>query len=181
VWEEAGWTFCVLDDAILMQGQAVFAQEETVGIIFLAGISTCFLMIFTLCLFMVGIMIVRQQLQFGRQACSTTGVIVDFNVRRVRRMGRGRSRMVVVFHPVIQFQRVDGLFAGQQMTCELSIGSYPPLDRVGKRVPLLYIPSNPQGAQINTFRWRWFGVCLWFLISLVGLLMAFGILSSIWR
>jgi hypothetical protein len=88
--------------------------------------------------------------------------------------------MVVVFHPVIQFQRVDGLFAGQQVTCELSIGSYPPLDRAGKQVPLLYIPSNPQGAQINTFRWRWFGVCLLFLISLVGLLMAFGILSYIW-
>ncbi len=30
----------MLDDAILMQGPAVFAQEETVGTIFLAGIST---------------------------------------------------------------------------------------------------------------------------------------------
>jgi hypothetical protein len=83
-----------------------------------------------------------------------------------------------MYHPVIQFQREDGLLAGQHVMCELPTGSYPPFYSIGTQIPVLYDPSNPKLAQVNTFRWRWLGLCVWFILSLLSLLMGIGMLLS---
>ncbi len=83
-----------------------------------------------------------------------------------------------MYHPVVQFQREDGLLAGQQVICELSTGSYPPFYSVGTQIPVLYDPCNPRLAQINTFRWRWLGLCVWFILSLLPVLLGIVVLFS---
>jgi len=142
--------------------------------ILFAGVAICFL-IFTCFLFLVGIILVRRALRFGRRACSAQGAIIDLNVRvRLKRKRGGGTRSNPIYYPVVQFQREDGLLAGQHVTCELSAGSYPPFYSVGTQIPVLYDPSNPKLVQINTFRCRWAGLCIWFILSLLSLLMGIG-------
>jgi hypothetical protein len=140
--------------------------------------ATCFF-IFTCFLFIVGVILVRREQHFGRRACSAQAVIIDLKVRaRLKRKRGGGTRRSFISHPVVQFQREDGLLAGQQVTCELPTGSYPPFYSVGTQIPVLYDPSNPQLVQINTFLWRWFGLCIWFLLSFLSLLMGIGMVLS---
>jgi Protein of unknown function (DUF3592) len=148
------------------------------GTILFACVAICFLL-FTCFLFLVGIILVRREQHFGRRACSAQGVIIDLKVRvRLKRKRGGGTRSSSSYHPVVQFQREDGLLAGQQVTCELPTGSYPPFYSVGTQIPILYDPSNPMLVQINTFRWRWLGLCVWFMLSLLSLLMGIGMLLS---
>jgi hypothetical protein len=142
------------------------------------GVAICSL-IFTCFLFIVGIILVRREQHFGKQACLAQAVIIDLHVRvRLKRKRGGGTRRSSTYHPVVQFQREDGLLAGQQVTCELPTGSYPPFYAVGTRIPVLYDPSNPKLVHINTFRWRWLGLCVWFILSFLSLLMGIGMLFS---
>lgn len=148
------------------------------GMIFFAGVAIGFLL-FTCFLFLVGIIQVRREQHFGRRACSAQGVIIDLKVRvRLKHKRGGGTRSSSMYHPVVQFQREDGLLAGQQVTCELPTGSYPPFCSGGTQIPVLYDPSNPKLVHINTFRWRWLGLCIWFILSLLSLLMGIGMLFS---
>ncbi len=136
------------------------------GTMLLAGVATCSL-IFTCFLFIVGVILLRREQHFGRRACLAQAEIIDLNVRvRLKRKRGGGTRRSSIYHPVVRFQRGDGLLAGQQVTCELLTGSYPPFYAVGTQIPILYDPSNPKLVQINTFLWRWFGLCIWFILSL---------------
>lgn len=146
--------------------------------ILFVGAAICFL-IFTCFLFVAGIIFVKRELHFGRRACSAQGVIIDLKERvHLKRKRGGGTRSSSMYHPVVQFQREDGLLAGQHVTGELPTGSYPPFYSVGTQIPVLYDPSNPKLVHINTFRWRWLGLCVWFLLSLLSLLMGIGMLFS---
>jgi hypothetical protein len=146
--------------------------------ILFVGAAICSLF-FTCILFVAGIILVKRELHFGWRACSVQGVIIDLKERvHLKRKRGGGTRNSFRYYPVVRFQREDGLLAGQLVTCELPTGSFPPLYSVGTHIPILYDPSNPKLVQINTFRWRWLGLCVWFILSLLSFLMGIGMLFS---
>ena len=146
---------------------------------FFIGTATFFLMIMCL-LFVLGTIMVKRELRFGQRACSAQGVILALNERVSLRRGRRGVRSSLIYYPVVRFRREDGLFAGQQVTCEAATGSFPPLYAVGTHLPLLYDPSHPELVHINTFRGRWLGLCLWCLISLTGIgMFTFMLVSTV--
>ncbi|MGQ9548509.1 MAG: DUF3592 domain-containing protein [Roseiflexus sp.] len=81
----------------------------------------------------------------------------------------------VVFHAVVEFST----FEGETIRFQSSVGTNPPLHRVGDQVKVLYKPSNPQNAVFDSF-WH-----LWFMPTLVcgigGIMILFtGLELIIW-
>lgn len=81
-----------------------------------------------------------------------------------------------VYSPVIEF-----VAGGQTYSFESGNASDPPAYDVGEEVPVLYDPSNPETAQINSFFERWvFPIIIIPAMILAALILNFFMIRS-WR
>ncbi|HEY0289381.1 MAG TPA: DUF3592 domain-containing protein [Pseudomonas sp.] len=85
---------------------------------------------------------------------------------RVFELAVDQSGGSLVYKPVIQFETHDG----QLVEFTSSVGSFPASHSVGERVEVVYMPSNPDSAKVNSFFELWVGGALCFVagISICG-------------
>ncbi len=91
---------------------------------------------------------------FTRVARPATGRVTEMRTARDKDSGN------LSYAPSFQFQDESS----QAHTVASSLYESPPAFQVGDRVPVLYLPANPQSARINTFSQ------MWLLPSLLGVL-----------
>jgi hypothetical protein len=69
------------------------------------------------------------------------------------------------YAPTFQFRDASG----HEHTVESHTSSYPPAHRVGDIVPVIYKPSEPDNARIDSFLYNWGLPTLFGIIGIVGL------------
>ncbi len=106
--------------------------------------------------FVVGLGLAIREYSFGRQAVSSTGSIVDL---RISDSGDGPNH-----YPIIEFKTNQG----ETIRFEGLPTSPSPVK--GTVVPVLYDPSDPNNARVNTFVDRWLFPSLFTPLGLVMLL-----------
>jgi len=94
--------------------------------------------------------------RFLRTASTCAGTILE-NIRRTDNEGQP------CYHPRFAFETPDG----REMVVESSFGTNPPSFRPGQQVVVLFDPSEPKDARINTFAQLW------------GVAIVFGIFGSV--
>jgi len=91
------------------------------------------------------------------------GIVVDV----VSRGAKSRS-----YYPVVSFTARDG----REYRFEGGIGSNPPDYSTHDRLKVLYDPSNPKTASIDTFFQKWFATAILFILGFI--FSAIGIVLS---
>jgi hypothetical protein len=82
-----------------------------------------------------------------------------------------------VYSPVIEFD-----VNGQTYSFEGDNASYPAAYDVGEEVSVLYLPSDPDTAQINKWTERWiFPIIIIPAMLLTALILNFFLIRSLWR
>ena len=89
-------------------------------------------------------------IRFSAAATKTEGTIVKFDQRHSASSGRRRGT-TVTWAPVFEFADA----AGVTQRVASSHSSSHPGRKVGDRVPVLYLPSEPHRARINSFASFW--------------------------
>lgn len=84
-------------------------------------------------------------LHFAQEARPATGTVTE-----IRSLPNPQNRETT-YTPTFRFADETG----QAHTVASSLYQSPPAFQVGDRVPVLYLPANPQSARINTFSQMW--------------------------
>ncbi len=113
----------------------------------------------------------RSAAAFDAAAVRTTGVVVDFETRR----SSGSKSTTTTYAPVFEFSDRDG--TKRRVTSATSSSGQE--HKIGQRVEVLYLPSAPEQARLDTWAERWLAVTILGSIggafTLAGLgLAAFG-------
>ena len=102
---------------------------------------------------------------------TTTGTVVRLEESDTSESG------CCVYSPVIEFD-----VTGQTYSFEGDNASYPPAYDVGEEVDILYHPSDPDTAQINTWTERWlFPIIIIPAMLITALILNFFLIRSFWR
>lgn len=109
-----------------------------------------------------GIFSVKNTKQFLAAAVKASGVVERLELDSSRDSDGHYSS---TYFPVVQFQTPDG----RSISFRSSSGSNPPAFAEGEAVQVLYDPSVPQRAKIDTFMSVWFGNLL---LCVMGLLFS---------
>ncbi len=80
------------------------------------------------------------------------------------------------YRPVVSFRTQTG----KTIKFSPSISMHPAPYQVGEQVPVLYLPDQPQQAQINQFAYLWFYVLMLIFFGFFALGMgAFGVVMLV--
>lgn len=140
-------------------------SETTRAFLILSGALGAFGLLFL----MLGGWQFRGARTFARTATKSSGVVVGFRTRRVRRARRDSSSPDLLSDfPVVRYVTA----AGQTIEFESAFGTRPPIHREGEVVVVLYDPAVPQQARIASRGWL-YGIALIF-IALGTVLLAFA-------
>lgn len=119
----------------------------------------------------VGAGILMNELAFGRTAQKAEGVVVDL----VSRTTTGKRRSTV-YAPAVEFP-----VNGKTVRFVSSTASSPPEHEVGERVPVLYDPSRPENAEIDTWMARFFLPTVFLILGSIFTAIGGGIGIAEWR
>jgi hypothetical protein len=120
------------------------------------------LLAFGLLFFLIGIVLLAREIAFQHDAIIGRGSVVEL---RVTEGADGPNTS-----PVVEFKTLEGVpirFEGAATT---------PAPTRGDAIPVIYRPTDPQHARINTFGQRWLFPCVFtplgFLLILAGIYVA---------
>jgi hypothetical protein len=111
-----------------------------------------------------GVYAQRSAAAFDAAAVRTTAVVVDFETRR-----SSGSKSSTTYAPVFEFSDRDGL--KRRVTSATSSSGQE--HRIGQRLEVLYLPSAPEEARLDTWAERWLAVTI--LGSIGGVFTLVGI------
>lgn len=122
-----------------------------------------------------GVYAQRSAAAFDAAAVRTTAVVVDFETRR----SSGSKSTTTTYAPMFEFSDREGT----KRRVASATSSSGQEHRIGQRVEVLYLPSAPEQARLDTWAERWLAVTILGSIggvfSLVGLgLLAIGLRFS---
>lgn len=106
----------------------------------------------------------RSAAAFDAAAVRTTAVIVDFEMRR-----SSGSKSTTTYAPVFEFSDREG--TKRRVTSASSSSGQE--HKIGQRVEVLYLPSAPEQARLDTWAERWLAVTI--LGSIGGVFTLVGI------
>jgi hypothetical protein len=106
----------------------------------------------------------RSAAAFDAAAVRATAVIVDFEARR-----SSGSRPTTTYAPIFEFSDREG----RKHRATSTISRSTPEHRIGQGVEVLYLPSAPEEARLDTWAERWVAVTI--LGSLGGVLSLVGL------
>ncbi|GAB4239631.1 MAG: hypothetical protein Kow00109_14500 [Acidobacteriota bacterium] len=116
-----------------------------------------------------GIWFYMRTTAFTAEALSSTGRVVDFQVRWYQ----GRR----YYHPVITFADADG----ETHTFVDPSGANPPSYGEGQQVPILYRPDSPEDARVASFWSLWGTAAITGGIGLLFTIVGLGFSVASWR
>jgi hypothetical protein len=111
-----------------------------------------------LCVLSLGMFLSRRA--FARRASSADGVVVDYEIRKVRTQGRWRMRQ----HPVLEYA-----VGGQTYRLTANVGQPTPKYPVGTPLTVLYRPEQPADAIISSTLELYLGAILLAIFGSVAL------------
>ena len=126
---------------------------------------TLFLVVGTMFL-VVGLPLLVDTLQFLRSATRTQGRVIGYLEQET-----GDSRMSHVWHPQVEFEDQHG----QRHTVTLRIGSDRKCYKEGFSLPILFDPTCPSDAKIDSFCHVWQFPLMFTVGGVFGIGMAFVI------
>jgi len=113
-----------------------------------------FFLICGLSLFCLGLALVFKRIKFYRNSKLATGRIVGYERHRTEFLSH---------HPVVEFTDSKN----RRIEFKSNVASNNKRYEIGDRVPVRYLSSNPQTAEINKSWVIWFDVPLCFIFSIV--------------
>jgi hypothetical protein len=101
---------------------------------------------------------------FLEKSVTATGTVIDLRLEY--------SEDSNVYYPLVKFQTENG----KEIKFKSSFGTNPPAYQVGEEVSIIYLPDNPNKAQINSFWSLWFLSILLLGMGTVFTAIGFGFL-----
>jgi 4-amino-4-deoxy-L-arabinose transferase-like glycosyltransferase len=131
----------------------------------LVGINLLFIFFIVLFLYFA-----NRDYQLQQEGVSAVGMVIGLEESSSGEDG------CCVYSPVVEFTA-----DGQTYTFESSNASDPPRYKVGEQVTVVYLPENPQRAEVEggSFWWLWAGLAVLFVVLLL-IISAWGGMR-IWR
>ncbi len=92
---------------------------------------------------------------FVEKSKSTTGTVLNLLQER-------DSEGSILYKPFVSFQTENG----ELIEFASKTSSYPASYSIGENVSVLYDPSDPYNAQLNSFSSLWFGILIFFVVGI---------------